>query len=272
MENLTKQQIVLLCLLVALFTSIATSVITASLFDQTSQGFTQTIYKVVERTIDEVTSKDSPVRKIIEKDSDQKPAPEKSSIPLETIVTNTDQSLVGIWSRTGRENGTFVSPAVVVGGKKNVLALNGYNIFDNVTYVLRQKNGGELEMRKIATFQDFAILGPVNPETFNLKGLTLDSLYSESLGANVIAIGSKEQNNVVSTGIVAEFPLDGNDTLAENRDDAVTDIKLSSVSSGWLLLSTSGKVVGLIKSIYETNKGATYIGAQLLESAFPDLF
>lgn len=270
MEQLTKQQITLLCLLVALFTSIATSVITASLVDQTSGSVSQTIYKVVEKTIDEVASKDSPVRKIIEKD---KPAqnPSDKQIPIETIASNADQSLAGIWSRTGRESGTYISTAVVLGNKNTVLAFNGLNIFENVTYVLRLKDGKEYEMRKVRSFENMALLQPVSGDV-KLDGLSLDTLYSENLGSNIIAVGAKEQNNVVSTGIITEFPMDGNDTPSENRDDAITDIKLSLGSSGWVLLSTNGRIVGFLQSTSEGDKGARYFDAGIISKAFSELF
>ena len=54
MEDLNKNQIILLTLLVSFITSIATGIVTVSLFEQAPQGVTRTINRVVERTVERV--------------------------------------------------------------------------------------------------------------------------------------------------------------------------------------------------------------------------
>jgi hypothetical protein len=53
MEHLTKQQIVLLTLLVSFVTSLSTGIVTVSLMDQAPVGVTRTINQVIEKTIQE---------------------------------------------------------------------------------------------------------------------------------------------------------------------------------------------------------------------------
>src|SRR3989338_8034713 len=80
MEQLTKQQIVLVTLLVSFVTSIATGIVTVALMDQAPPGVTQTINRVVERTIEKVV-----------------PAPTQqtaSVITKETIVVKEDALVV----------------------------------------------------------------------------------------------------------------------------------------------------------------------------------
>lgn len=73
MQDLNKQQVVLLCLLVSFVTSIATGITVVSLLDQSPQPVTQTINRVVERTVEKVieqvenpTATSRPVERIVE--------------------------------------------------------------------------------------------------------------------------------------------------------------------------------------------------------------
>lgn len=54
MEELNKNQIVLLVLLVSFVTSIATGIVTVTLMDQAPKAVTQTINRIVERTVEKV--------------------------------------------------------------------------------------------------------------------------------------------------------------------------------------------------------------------------
>ena len=79
MENLTKQQLILLALLVSFVTSIATGIVTVALMNQAPVGVVQTINKVVERTIETVTG----------------PTKETQTVVKETVVVSTDDQIVG---------------------------------------------------------------------------------------------------------------------------------------------------------------------------------
>ncbi len=79
MENLTKQQIILLTLLVSFVTSIATGIVTVALMNQAPLGVSQTINRVVERTIEKVVSPTSTTT---------------SSVVKETIVVNEGDQIV----------------------------------------------------------------------------------------------------------------------------------------------------------------------------------
>src|SRR6185436_15876866 len=79
LNDLNKNQIVLLTLLVSFVTSIATGIVTVALMDQAPPGVTQTINRVVEHTIERVVSA---------------PAQTASVITKETVVLKEDDLVV----------------------------------------------------------------------------------------------------------------------------------------------------------------------------------
>src|ERR1035437_463424 len=86
MENLTKQQIILLTLLVSFVTSIATGIVTVALMNQAPVGVVQTINRVIEKTIQTVTA----------------PSKEIQTVVKETVTVNTDDQIVSAVASTSK--------------------------------------------------------------------------------------------------------------------------------------------------------------------------
>lgn len=64
-KDLNKQQLILLALLVSFVTSIATGIVTVTLMDQAPPGVTQTINRVVERTVQVVAPETGKTKEVI---------------------------------------------------------------------------------------------------------------------------------------------------------------------------------------------------------------
>ena len=100
MEHLTKQQIVLLTLLVSFVTSIATGIVTVALMDQAPVGVTNTINRIIERTIE--------------------PAP-----------AQTDTNQAAVITATGADTQTQVSSALATVQKSLIIIKNATGVGPN---------------------------------------------------------------------------------------------------------------------------------------------
>ena len=259
MEKLTKQQIVLVTLLVSFVTSIATGIVTVALMDQAPAGVTQTINRIVERTIEKAVAT---------------PATNNSAavITRETVVVKEDDQIVGsvdknknsivriytnmsnagdVAQRTFIGLGTLVSKEGLIATGDVFADINGrymVTVDNNKFYdvvVLPKKTNGQLYFLKIV--QDAKNIVDFTPVTFSdSNGL--------KLGQTVIAWGGQEQNSV-STGIVSSLiNITGPVATTTATSTGVVTSKISAINtnitltdslSGGPLLNLYGEVVGL---------------------------
>ena len=264
MENLTKQQIVLLTLLVSFVTSIATGIVTVSLMNQAPVGVVQTINRVVEKTIQTVTA----------------PGKETQTVVKETVLVNPEDQIVSAVEKTSKSviriyrtnsdpsissnsSMVFVGLGAIVTDDGIVVTDNSFISEDGKYFttiakdklldlsIMRAMSGEQLALLKIGGDNtDSAAYSKVPISTVDLK-----------LGQTVIYIGG-ETKDTVSTGIVSslsvkEIKLEDNSGATSTASSTLTATKISSIEtsitsnfiSGGLLLNLSGELVG-IKSIY----------------------
>lgn len=91
-KELDKKQLILLTLLITFVVSIATGIVTVSLMNQAPKSVPQTINNVIQRTIEKVTTIESPL-------VDQKPISSK-----EEVFVNSGDVLVSIYPVVDGEN------------------------------------------------------------------------------------------------------------------------------------------------------------------------
>ena len=263
MENLTKQQIVLLTLLVSFVTSIATGIVTVSLMNQAPIGVVQTINRVVEKTIQTVTA----------------PGKDTQTVVKETVLVNPDDQIISAVAKTSssviRIYRTNIDPAsglnsMVFVGLGAVVTDDGILATDNSLISAGGKYFTTSENNKIVNLsivrsvdgEQLALLkinnDGTNPITFSKVPISTDDL---KLGQTVIYIGG-ETKNTVSTGIISSLsakeinPTDSSNSTstptATSTATKISSIETSISSSfipGGLLLNLSGQLVG-IKSTY----------------------
>ncbi len=261
MEKLTKQQIVLVTLLVSFVTSIATGIVTVALMDQAPAGVTQTINRIVERTIEKAvtipaTTNSAAVvtrETVVVKEDDQIIGSiDKNKNSIVRIYTNmsnagdvAQRTFIGLGTIISKE-GLIITGDVFADTNGRYMVTVDNNKFYSVA-VLPKKTDGQLYFLKIV--QDAKNIVDFIPVTFsdsnNLK-----------LGQTVIAWGGEEQDSV-STGIVSSLVnIVGSVSTTTSTSTSTgpitskisainTSIALTDSLSGGPLLNLYGEVVGL---------------------------
>ena len=255
MEKLTKQQIVLVTLLVSFVTSIATGIVTVALMDQAPAGVTQTINRVVERTIEKVVTPPENnsaavvTRETIVVKEDDKiiESVEKNKNSVVRIYTNTadagdvaQRAFIGLGTLVSKK-GLIVTGDIFADPNGKFLVTIDNNKFYNVK-VLSKK--ADKQFYFLSIVQD-----EKNPVIFT--PVTFSDSSDLKLGQTVIAWGGQIQNSV-STGIVSSLINTTGQMVATSTTLATigiiaikTNITLSDSLPGGPLLNLSGEMVGL---------------------------
>ena len=160
MENLTKHQLILVALLISFVTSIATGIVTVSLMDQAPKGVTQTINRIVEKTVERVVTEPNKANSIIKETVVVK---EEDKI-IEAIEKNS-KSMVRIYktdSSSSAENPlkSFVGIGIII-SKDGDIATDSSIIISSNSYsaVLNDAKEYDVELKPIQESKTIAFLG-----------------------------------------------------------------------------------------------------------------
>lgn len=248
MNDLSKQQLILLALLVSFVTSLATGVITVSLMDQAPTGVSQTITQVIEKTIQQVVPQDAAVGTIATSTGDQ----------IAASVKKVAASVVKLKSKNGAEIagiGLIVSPSgVILSNKPSVAGLTDYvAVFADGTSVPVSIIQSQIQ-------GDIVFLAP----TVRWPGKVYPSISftnNTSLGETVLSL-SETSTAVLSQGIITSEP-DASSTYVG------TSINELRVVPGSPLFDINGLVTGVRTSADNDNSGATFYSLHELQAVIP---
>lgn len=209
MEDLTKQQIVLVTLLVSFVTSIATGIITVSMMNQAPQTFTQTVNRVVERTIERVVPDASLVKAI-----------EPKIITLEDQVAMVSEigqkSIVKILD----EQDTIIATSPIISKTGKVIAY-----IPNGKYSLVYPDGQKYTAILASSTDTFLILAPVTDKKFNSFVFVKDI----KAGKTVVLVAGDN----IYQGII------------QNASTTATSIDPNKTTNGSFLLDLTGSLLGV---------------------------
>ncbi|MEI6296566.1 MAG: serine protease [bacterium] len=275
MEELNKTQIILLAIFITLVTSAATGVIVVTLMDQAPQSITQTVNRIVERTVEKVVSpgkvekteikqilkeddtvvssikktKLSLVRVVREKGSVENmsinPNPVDSSIGQSVIFDVNQEASLSLALLTEGEEGSkigfFVSNDGLIVTSSSIVG----SVNSKYYAILSDGTNAPLSLIKSESSSGVALFKVVISKDKNyfvpISALSSDQV---SLGKTVISMGIEGGANVVSMGYVSYVRL-GN---ASSTPVIKTSIKALESWGGRPLIDINGFLIGMYGS------------------------
>lgn len=243
--NLNTQQIVLLCLLIAFVTSIATGITVVSLMDQSTTPITQTVNRVVERTIE----------KVVDPDAENKTVTQTPERIVETVVVNQEdltieavqknsKSLVRVHLNNRGEFGDFVTLGVVVSSK--IVLVDKNMISEKGNYYVKTSSGNlEVEPIDFDSSSQFATLEIKNTDV-NLTPANWGDSNSLQLAQSVISISGSLKNSI-STGVINRFDAvekGEGESVYDEVTNIYTGVDSANVLVGSIITNLQGTVIG----------------------------
>ena len=272
MENLTKQQIILLTLLVSFVTSIATGIITVSLMDQAPAGVTQTINRVVERTIEKVVPqivKSDPVtvrETIIVNEGDQ----------ITKAIENNKNVAVRLYKKNG-ELETFIGLGAWISADGKIVFPDALSLFDGESLIAVSADGTKYNLTSVSTSTEnkifvskaVSIVGSTSTLPTKFPNINLTSTPAK-LGQSVVVL-SGEKKDTVMNGIISSLDdvisivtvasSTASSTSATTTDSYIqVSVDNNSLFTGSILMNLSGEVIGL-----RERNGTSFIPASLIK-------
>ena len=251
MEGLSKQQLVLLAVLISFVTSLATGIVTVSLMDQAPSGVTRTITQVIQQTVASAlpASGATSTAAVSIAVSDQ----------VADATADVTPSIVGLRDGNGPVVGLglIVSSAGAIMSDKNIIANinNPEAVFSNGTAI-------PIVIARFQANGDIAFLVPTKPL---LKSVTPISFGPPvRLGASVWSL-SGTSTYMLSQGIVTELDPIASSSLSIIR----TSIPISQALSGTPLFNATGEVIGIFTQSLSRDRSAAFYPVEAVKGAVP---
>ena len=254
MEHLTKQQIVLLTLLVSFVTSISTGIVTVSLMDQAPKSMTQTINRVVERTIEKVVEESTG-------NTDSKSASAIRAIDQISIAVEDMSKSVVRLKPEGGDKSSVLGLGIVV-SKEGVIVTDKSNVPSTGNTVAVFYNGDEYPVRVVQSqiVGDIVFLALNVPENKKIDVVITPVSFASSikLGQRVLALSGKE-SDILEDGIIEKI----------DEENIKTSISNSLIVLGSPLMSVHGDAIGIKTKSLESESGTIFYPLNLLKPIIP---
>ncbi len=234
-EQLNKSQTILLTLLVSFVTSIATGIVTVTLMDQAPPAITQTIHKVVEKTVETITPENQTA-------SVSEVVVVREENMIADVVKKNEDAVVRIY-----QDSVFVGFGIFV-DKKGILITDRGNILEDTSYsVVVGDEVMDLDVLGVDSGKRIAYLkiNDVGGGIFKTVFDTVDIVSADSLklGQSIVVLGGVDSTEVL-TGIVSGLVRD---SISSDEDETATSTE--SVTEQEIFVSsikTNIPIVGIV--------------------------
>jgi len=252
MEDLNKHQLILLTLLVSFVTSIATGIITFTLLQEAPIEVTQTINRVVERTIKTVTPAENGDKAVVKEVQIVK----EEDLILQSIEAST-KSLVRI--KTLGFDGVEIVVGLGLVVHEGVVVMDGRSFSEGVNYTILFQDNKAYSVAKTYSTNGVVFLKVGKPanEKYTFHPALLGNINSLKLGQTVIRVSGKTTNSVL-IGRVSELETSGK---------IITDIRYSKTEPGSPLLNLSGEIIGLETAAAEGESTLSYFSINSVKNS-----
>jgi len=258
MEDLTKQQVVLLTLLVSIITSIATGIVTVSLMDQAPTGATHVINRVIEKTVEKVIPAQQGAA-VITKET----VVVKTEDQAVKVVENITPSLVKIFTNSKTDTSVkekFVGIGLVVSKEGKIVTDNSVISATGIDYTVRTSSGTEHHVVSIQSEMESPIAVLIASSTpivssdnatttrpvrnIVWKPVVFSDITSLRLGQSIIAL-SGEESLSVSLGNIRSLQEKENVVGIKQIVSIRVNADSYDMVTGGPLLDLFGEVLGL---------------------------
>ncbi|MBL7045196.1 MAG: serine protease [Parcubacteria group bacterium] len=287
-EKLTKMQIVLLTLLVSFVTSIATGIVTVTLMDQAPPAITQTLNRVVERTVERVVPDESNQgASVITKETtvivkeedlitDSIAKNSKSIVRIKSVAPEgAVGSLVGIGVIVSRSGLVVTDSSVLKGESEYIVETAGGDVF----------NASVIASDEESTLPIFLSIDTEGEEEIIFSPVALSSASSFKLGQTVLSLTGEQQTDVaigIISGLITEdvvvdesIQTEATDTPEDEPTQETikvlsvikTSIDEKEVITGSPLIDMFGEVIGISTKDSLVGKTELFMPVSTIESA-----
>lgn len=256
-EQLSKNQIVLLTLLVSFVTSIATGIVTVSLMEQAPPAIAQTVNRVIERTVEKVVPSGQAASVVTQ----EKTVVVRESELISAAVERISPSVVRLYA-PGDENAPLIGLGIVVSSSGIIIA-DSSAMGESGSASIALPDGERI--RAFVTSRDLAAGVSFLQATTTGKMPVWTSAPISSvqpvLGQTVFMLSGKTVARI-GDGIIESLVPGGDASPSPLVID--TNIPADSIMSGSPLVNTEGHLLGMSTSVSRFISTGGFVAASAL--------